>query len=105
MRRISQPKLRYLFSKGSTIDLQPLAIHDPNQVVELVMTGFHGRFPDLAFLLFAIARDAEGLVAFAVQLSSQGNANRDAQSLAKRTGGNFHARKLEPMRTALVGRP
>ncbi len=69
------------------------------------MAGFHGRFPDLTFLLLAIAHDAECLVLLAVELSRQRNPHCDAQALPQRSRRNFHSRQLEPMRMPLERRP
>ena len=41
------------------VDLQPVAVDDAHQVVELVVRRLHHRFPDVAFLLLAVAHDAE----------------------------------------------
>jgi hypothetical protein len=60
-------------------------------------------FPDLAFLLFAVTHDAERLVAFAIQLSCERDSDRDAESLAERTGGGFDAGQFQPVRVALIG--
>ncbi len=86
------------------VDLQTVAVDDADKVVEIEVAGFHGRFPDLAFLLLAVAHDAEDAVILLVELGGEREADRDAQPLAERTGGDFNARQLEPMRMALKWR-
>ena len=64
----------------------------------------HGRFPDLAFLLLAVAHDAEDLVILPVQLARQSQTDGNAQTLPQRSGRDFHARQLQPMRMTLIRR-
>ena len=112
MRITSQPKLRVLLRERldvhdifhPAINLQAIAVDDADQVVEVEVSGFHGRFPNLALLLFAVAHEAEDLVLLVVELGSQRDADGDAQTLAQRPGGDFNAGQLEPMRMALIGR-
>jgi hypothetical protein len=94
--------VHYVFDPA--VNLQAIAVDDANQVVELEMAGFHGGFPDLAFLLLAVAHDAEDPVILLVQLSGERDADGDAQALAERSGGDFHARQFEPVRVSLIGR-
>ena len=84
-----------------SIDLQAVAINDRDQVIELVMSRFHCGFPDLTFLLLAIAHDAEDLVTLLVEAGGQRHSYGDAQTLAQRSGRSFHTRQLQPMRMTL----
>src|SRR5438270_8596398 len=65
-----------------TINLQAIAVDDADQVVEMMVRCLHGRFPDLAFLLLAVAHDAEDLVILPVQLARQSQTDGNAQNLA-----------------------
>src|SRR5208282_6062547 len=87
------------------VDLQAVVINDADQVVELMMTGLHGGFPDLPLLLLAVAHDAERPVIFPVELAGQRNAHGYAESLSQRSCRNLYTRKLEPVRMALISRP
>ena len=86
------------------VDLEAVAVDDADEVVELEMARFHGRFPDLAFLLFAVSHDAEDAMILLVQSRGERHADGDAQALAERSGGNFDARQLEPVRMSLIRR-
>ena len=86
------------------VDLQAVAVDDADQVVELEMARFHRSFPDLAFLLLAVSHDAEDVVIFLVQPGGERDANGDAQALAERSGGDFDAGQLEPVRMPLKRR-
>ena len=87
-----------------TINLQAIAVDDADQVVEMMVRCLHGRFPDLAFLLLAVAHDAEDLVILPVQLARQSQTDGNAQTLPQRSGRDFHARQLQPMRMTLIRR-
>ena len=86
------------------VDLQPVAVDDADQVIELEVARFHRGFPDLAFLLLAVAHDAEDVVIFLVQLGDERDADGNAQALAERTGGDFNAGQLEPVWMPLIRR-
>jgi hypothetical protein len=45
------------------------------------MRGFHGGFPDLSFLLFAVPHNAKSLESVAADLSRKRDADRDAETL------------------------
>ena len=68
------------------------------------MARFHRGFPDLAFLLLAVSHDAEDIVILLVQLRGQRDAYGYAQTLAERSGGDFNAWQLQPVRMPLIGR-
>ena len=51
------------------VDLQAVAVDDADQVIELEVARLHGGLPDLAFLLLAVAHDAEDMMIFLVQPS------------------------------------
>ena len=68
------------------------------------MRGFHGCFPDLAFLLLAIAHDAKCFGRTSIHLLRQSHAYGEAQSLTQRSGGNFNSRQFHAMRMPLEGR-
>ena len=87
------------------IDLQAILVHDPDQIVQLVMAGFHGRFPDGAFLLFAVAHNAKSFVVLVVELDGERDANGNAEPLTERSGGDLNAGQLEPIRMSLIRRP
>ena len=61
-------------------------------------------FPDLTFLLFTVAHDAEDLVLLLVQAGSQGHTYANAQSLTEGAGGYFYAGQFEPVRVSLKWR-
>jgi hypothetical protein len=65
------------------VDLQVIAIHNSNQVIESVVTGFHGGFPYLPFLLLTVTHDAKSLVGLAIQLPGQRDANRQTEALSQ----------------------
>ena len=86
------------------INLQAIAIHDGNHVIEVEVSGLHRCFPNLAFLLLAVAHDAEDLVLLFIESRRQGESHCNAQPLAKRSRGGFNPRQLQPVRMALIGR-
>ena len=94
--------LHHVFDQA--INLQAIAVDDANQIVELVVSSLHRGLPNLALLLFAVAHDAENLVLLLVESSGQRKTHRDAQPLAQRSGGHFHARQLQPVGMALIRR-
>ena len=77
------------------VDLQAIAVHDGAEIVELVVRCGHHGFPDAAFLMFAIAHDAEDAMGFDALPGCESAADGDAESLAERAAGNFHARELQ----------
>ncbi len=56
--------------------LKGILVHYSDQVVKLVVRGLHCRFPNLPFLLLAVAHYAVYPVAFPVKLGCQGVADR-----------------------------
>ena len=86
------------------VDLQAVTVDNAHQVVEFVVPGFHGRFPDLSFLLLAVAHDAEGSIVLLVELSRQRDSDGDAQALPQRSGGHLDSGQLQPVRMSLVRR-
>ena len=67
---------------NAAVNLQPVLVHDADQVIELVAYGLHGGFPDGAFLLLAITHDAEHLVGLAGELARERRADGHAQALS-----------------------
>ncbi len=65
------------------VNLKLVFVHDGAEVVEFVVARGHGRFPDVAFLLFTVTHDAKDAVGPAGQLCGQRAAHGDAQSLAQ----------------------
>ena len=86
------------------VDLQAIAVDDPDEIIEPVMACGHSGFPDLAFLQLAVAHDAECFVGLSVQLPRQRDSYRDAQSLPQRAGRDLDTLELEPVRMTLVWR-
>ena len=86
------------------VELDPVVIHDGHDVVELVGTAEHGRFPDLAFLNFAVAQHHVGARRALVQPRGEPHADGQRQSLAQRSGGGFERRQEAHIRMALVNR-
>ena len=84
------------------INLQTIAVDDADKVVEVEVSRFHRSFPDLSFLLFAVAHQAERLVPLAVEFGCQRYTYGDAQALSQRTRRDLDPRQLEPMRVTLV---
>ena len=74
---------------------EAIAIDDRAKIVELVVRRGHHGFPDAAFLMFAVAHDAEDAMGFAALSGGESAADGDAESLAERAAGNFHARELQ----------
>ena len=74
------------------VDLQAVAVDDGDDVVETEVAGLHRRLPHLAFLLFAIAHQAEDLVPLTGRARCKRHAHRNAQPLPKRAGGDFNTR-------------
>ena len=86
------------------VDLKSVAVDDGNDVVQTEMAGFHGRFPNLAFLLFSVAHQAKDFVALSVQSCCQRHAYGDAQTLTQRSRGNLNTRQFVPLWVTLEGR-
>ena len=89
--------------RNRAINLKAVAIHNPHQVVQLVVAGFHCRFPDLSLLLFAVAHEAERPVVLAAQFAGQCNAHGNAEPLAEGTGRDLDPGQLQPMWMSLEG--
>ena len=66
-----------------------------------VVGGAHGRFPDLAFLDFAVTHEDVNPAVAAVQAGRQGQAVGDGQALAQGAGGDLHARRAGGVGMAL----
>ena len=64
----------------------------------------HRRFPDLAFLDFAVAEHDVGARRALVQTSRQAHSDPDRQSLAERSGGGFERGNEAHVGVALVDR-
>src|SRR5208282_909032 len=79
-------------------------VDDADQIIEMEVAGFHGSFPDLAFLLLAVSHDAEDVVVLLVEFGGLSDAYGNAQALTQRSGGDFYARQLEPVRVPLKRR-
>ncbi len=63
------------------VNLQTVLVDNADEVIELVMAGFHRGFPDLAFLLLTIAHDAERAIALLVELTRESNPDGNTQAL------------------------
>ena len=68
-----------------------VVVHDAYEVVEAVLTGAHGGFPDLAFLYLAVAHGAEDTVAHAVLLAGESHADGVGEPLAQGACGHVNA--------------
>ena len=66
---------------GLAVNLQMVVVQDGHDIVELIVSGFHGSFPDLSLLLLAIAHDAEDAVRAAIEPAGERTAHGDAQTL------------------------
>src|ERR1039458_1705695 len=86
------------------VNLQTVAVNDGHQIVEFEVRCLHGGFPDIAFLLFAVAHDAEHRMLAAVEFAGQGRADRNAEALSQRSAGDFDTRQLQPVRMSLKWR-
>src|SRR5208337_1363770 len=86
------------------VDLQAIAVDDPDQIIELEMARFHCSFPNLTFLLLSVSHDAEDVVIFLIQPGSERHAHGDAQTLAERSGRHLYSWQLEPMGVPLKWR-
>ena len=49
------------------VNLQTIGVDDGDDVIQMEMSGFHGGFPNLALLLFAVAHQAEDFVLLLVE--------------------------------------
>ena len=74
--------------------LQPVAVHDHRQRVELVLRGRHHRLPVGALLQLAVAGEHVGAAARHVELGRDGVADGDGQAVAERPGVGLDARDL-----------
>src|ERR1017187_720067 len=86
------------------VNLQTVAVNDGHQIVEFEVRCLHDRFPDIAFLLLAVAHDAEHRMLAAVEFASQSHADRNAETLSQRSAGDFDARQLQAVRMSLEWR-
>ena len=88
---------------GGAVDLQAVLVEDKNQVVQPIVGGRHGRFPDRTFLVLAIRRHSEDTIIPAIEFRGQSHADCHRETLPQRTGGNLHSLQIQPMRVSLVG--
>ena len=63
--------------------LRNLAVNDDNQIIQLVVRGEHGRFPNGTFVTFAIAEDNEGPIIGAILPGSERKAGPHAHPVTK----------------------
>ncbi len=75
---------------GMKVELSVIAVDEHTQVVEMVLSRVHHRFPDGAFLQLAIACHAIGVEPRAA-VAGDGKTLGDTKPLPHRTGGNVHA--------------
>ena len=79
---------------GGAADLQPVAIHDRKEIVQMVIRASHGRFPDAALSLFAVAHDDVDVGVRAGAFGCQRHAHTHGQTVSQRAGADFHTRNL-----------
>ena len=89
---------------GLAVNLQMIVVQDGHDIVEFVVSRFHGSFPDLSLLLLAIAHNAKDAVREAIEPARERTAYGDAQTLPQRARRTFHARQFQPMRMSLQRR-
>jgi hypothetical protein len=82
------------------VDLEAVFVEDGAEIVELVVTGSHGGFPDGTFLLFAIAHDADDAVRSGAEAGGKGIADSNAEALAEGAGGDFDTGDFETIGVA-----
>src|SRR5690606_16974239 len=76
---------------GWTVDLLAIVIDRGNEIIHFVVCRIGRCFPNLAFILFAVAHENVYKPVVAVQLFCLCCADRYGQSLTERTGGYSNA--------------
>ena len=76
---------------GASVDLLSIAIDERQDVVDLVVGGVHGSFPDLAFLQFAVAVERVHPCVLAIQCLDLGSTECDGQTLTQGARGHADA--------------
>ena len=92
---------------GSSHRLVAVGIHNHQQVRQLELLGEQERFPNGAFVDFAVADDRLAALAGLQALGRQGQTYADREPMPERSGADFHARNMclgKPLQTrAVVG--
>ena len=78
------------------VNLLVVPVGHGDQVVQPMMGGEQGRFPDLAFFTFPVAAEDVGEMRVAVQPFSEGDAGRGGETLAEGAGCLGDAREAAP---------
>ena len=87
---VAQAFQRHDIFRGSA-DLQPVAVDNRKQIIQLVIGARHSRFPNAAFGLFAVTHQHKRAVGFVQPFGRDGHANAYRQPVPQRAGAHFHA--------------
>src|SRR5260370_3037124 len=71
--------------------LDAVVIHNDNEVGEMGLWGEESRFPNGAFVAFAVAEQTEYAARAAVTLGGNGHSRGDGKTMAQRAGGKLDA--------------
>src|SRR5260370_40768725 len=71
--------------------LDAVVIHNDNEVVEMVLWGEESRFPNGAFVAFAVAEQTEYAARAAGTLGGNGHSRGDGKTTAQGAGGKLDA--------------
>ena len=77
-----------------SVDLQPVVVHDHAQIVEFLGCREHGCLPHLSLLDLAVAQKRVYTVVLIAELRGECHAHRDGNSLAQRSAGSVHSRRV-----------
>ena len=77
-----------------SVDLQPVVVHDHAQIVEFLGCREHGCLPHLSLLDLAVAQKRVYTVVLIAELRGECHAHRDGNSLAQRSAGSVHPRRV-----------
>ena len=89
---------------GAAVGHQAVEVEESGEVVEFVVGGAKGGFPDLALGHFAVAADAVDLVGLAVDFEARRHAAGQGEALAQGAGVGLDAGRGEHVRVALQHR-
>ena len=73
------------------VDLHAVAVYDGNEVLQPVVAGGHGGFPDQTLLAFAVTQQNVGHIVLMVLLGRQGHTQADGQTVSQRAGAHVQA--------------
>ena len=85
------------------VDLEPVHVDDRHQPGETEVSRLHHGFPDLAFLVLAVAEDAEDAIRKMGEASRERLSDRDREPLPERSRGELDARQRQTVRVTLEG--